>query len=245
MFFNCNIAVLTTFNAFLAILLTAEFSCLAVRFYLQRRFEYYILRDYTVSSFIVIIAWMSFWIHRDAVPARITLGVTSLLTMTTQLGNSSTGTAIVSYLKAIDIWNTFCMVMVFVALMEYAVVNVLSHREAAAKAEARVSRESRICSTTAMHSTSSCVKEIVSYPFAVSIKQFTQNVPVATIYLYYFIFQEETSSDRPQEKCTRCHRSSCLLLPSGPEAVDKFARVLYPVIFIVFNIVYWDVFLWS
>ena len=71
-----------------------------------------------MSTLIVLIAWLSFWIHRDAVPARITLSVTTFLTMTTQLGNSSTGTAALSYLKAIDIWNTFCMLMVFVALME-------------------------------------------------------------------------------------------------------------------------------
>ena len=109
-----------------------QFSCLAVRFRFERYVKSHILNDYVVSYFIIVIAWLSFWIHRDAVPARITLGITTLLTMTTQLGNSSTGTAAVSYLKAIDIWNTFCVVMVFAALMEFALVNVLSRREKAA-----------------------------------------------------------------------------------------------------------------
>lgn len=78
---------------------------------------------------IVSIAWLSFWIHRDAVPARISLGVTTVLTMTTQLGASRSSTVKVSYPKALDVWYTFCMVLVFGALMEYAFVNVLDRRE--------------------------------------------------------------------------------------------------------------------
>lgn len=34
---------------------------------------------------LVIVSWVSFWLDRGAVPARVTLGVTTLLTMTTQV----------------------------------------------------------------------------------------------------------------------------------------------------------------
>ena len=77
-----------------------------------------------------MLSWVSFWINKDAVPARITLTVTTMLTMTTQLTTSRSNTMTVSYLKAMDVWYATCMFFVFGALLEYAFVNVLSRREA-------------------------------------------------------------------------------------------------------------------
>ena len=50
-------------------------------------------------------------------------GVTTVLTMTTQLTNSRSNSINVSYAKAIDVWYAICMVFVFGALVEYAFVN--------------------------------------------------------------------------------------------------------------------------
>jgi hypothetical protein len=47
---------------------------------------------------------VSFWLDRTAVPARVTLGVTTLLTMTTQTSGINAKLPPVSYSKAIDIW---------------------------------------------------------------------------------------------------------------------------------------------
>lgn len=70
-------------------------------------------------------SWISFWIKPEAVPARVTLGVTSLLTLSTQHANSQKSLPPVSYIKAIDVFMSGCMVFVFLSLMEYALVNVV------------------------------------------------------------------------------------------------------------------------
>jgi len=103
-----------------------DFPCLSVRFSLKRQFGFYLLQTYIPSVLIVILSWVSFWINVEAVPARISLGVTTVLTMATQLTGSRTNIPKVSYPKAMDIWMAMCMIFVFAGLLEYAFVNVLS-----------------------------------------------------------------------------------------------------------------------
>jgi len=72
-----------------------------------------------------MMSWISFWIKPEAVPARVTLGVTSLLTLSTQHANSQKSLPPVSYIKAIDMFMSSCTLFVFFSLIEYAFVNVM------------------------------------------------------------------------------------------------------------------------
>lgn len=58
-----------------------NFTCLAVVFNLRRRLGYHLFHTYIPSGLIVVMSWISFWIKPEAIPARVTLGVTSLLTL--------------------------------------------------------------------------------------------------------------------------------------------------------------------
>ena len=64
---------------------------------------------YVPSCLIVVLSWVSFWINIEAAPARTALGITTVLTITTQTGGASSSLPKVSYIKAIDIWMSFCM----------------------------------------------------------------------------------------------------------------------------------------
>ncbi|XP_041967025.1 glycine receptor subunit alpha-3 isoform X2 [Alosa sapidissima] len=110
---------------------TGKFTCIEVRFHLERQMGYYLIQMYIPSLLIVILSWVSFWINMDAAPARVALGITTVLTMTTQSSGSRTSLPKVSYVKAIDIWMAVCLLFVFSALLEYAAVNFVSrqHKE--------------------------------------------------------------------------------------------------------------------
>lgn len=77
---------------------------------------------------IVLLSWVSFWLNTDAVPARISLGILTVLTMTTKTSSAVSSLPKVSYVKAIDVWMSTCLLFVFAALLEYALVNVLERR---------------------------------------------------------------------------------------------------------------------
>lgn len=96
---------------------------LFVRFQLKREIGYYLLQIYLPCYLIVIISWVSFWINREAAPARVTLGITTLLTTSTIGLTGRAGIPKVSYSTALDIFLLMCFSFVFAALVEYAGVN--------------------------------------------------------------------------------------------------------------------------
>ena len=113
-------------------LFSGYYSCLFASFYITRNYNFYILFNYVPSIMVVLLSWVSFWLDPLAVPGRTSLGVLTVLTMTTTMtSGSSTSLPKVSYTKALDIWNTGCMCFLFAALIEFAIVNTLARYEVA------------------------------------------------------------------------------------------------------------------
>ena len=81
---------------------------------------------YVPCSMTVSVSWMSFWLDHKAVPARVALGVTTLLAMSTTQASIQNSLPPVAYTKAIDVWSGVCVFFVFGALLEYAMVNYAS-----------------------------------------------------------------------------------------------------------------------
>jgi hypothetical protein len=91
---------------------------------LRRDLGFFLIQVYVPSILIVILSWVSFWINIDASPARVSLGLLTVLTTTTMSAGARESLPRVSYIKAIDVWMIICLVFVFASLIEYAVVNV-------------------------------------------------------------------------------------------------------------------------
>ncbi|KAI4475946.1 hypothetical protein M0804_013987 [Polistes exclamans] len=108
---------------------TGEYSCLKVDLLFKREFSYYLIQIYIPCCMLVIVSWVSFWLDQSAVPARVSLGVTTLLTMATQTSGINASLPPVSYTKAIDIWTGVCLTFVFGALLEFALVNYASRSD--------------------------------------------------------------------------------------------------------------------
>ena len=88
-----------------------KFTCIEVRFHLERQMGYYLIQMYIPSLLIVILSWVSFWINMDAAPARVALGITTVLTMTTQSSGSRTSLpkvcVCVFYYSTVSVWALF------------------------------------------------------------------------------------------------------------------------------------------
>ncbi|KAM3624339.1 uncharacterized protein V6R79_022170 [Siganus canaliculatus] len=224
---------------------TGKFTCIEVRFHLERQMGYYLIQMYIPSLLIVILSWVSFWINMDAAPARVALGITTVLTMTTQSSGSRTSLPKVSYVKAIDIWMAVCLLFVFSALLEYAAVNFVSrqhkellrfrrHNKSKTKQEGEV-HESRLTSTATVTSTPSNSKDskasinntvtVLNTPGANT----TQNPPGAPA-------AGAAGAASGGGKTTEEMRK---LFIDRAKKIDTVSRAGFPLAFLFFNIFYW------
>ncbi|KAJ3589429.1 hypothetical protein NHX12_010274 [Muraenolepis orangiensis] len=103
--------------------ITGSYPRLSLSFRIKRNIGYFILQTYMPSILITILSWVSFWINYDASAARVALGVTTVLTMTTINTHLRETLPKIPYVKAIDVYLMGCFVFVFLALLEYAFVN--------------------------------------------------------------------------------------------------------------------------
>ncbi|KAM9792942.1 glycine receptor subunit alpha-3 isoform 2-T2 [Neosynchiropus ocellatus] len=217
---------------------TGKFTCIEVRFHLERQMGYYLIQMYIPSLLIVILSWVSFWINMDAAPARVALGITTVLTMTTQSSGSRTSLPKVSYVKAIDIWMAVCLLFVFSALLEYAAVNFVSrqhkellrfrrhHKNKSIHKEGEV-HETRLTYTVAVTSTPSNSKASANntVPTATgAVATTTQNTPGGTI---------------PASGGCKSTEEMRKLFIDRAKKIDTVSRAGFPLAFLFFNIFYW------
>lgn len=119
-------SILTRTEALCFVLSTGDYHELGVRFYFARRVGYYLIRVYIPAALIVFLSWLSFFVDKNSAPARVSLGITTVLTMTTLLIGIGQGSLpVVSYVKAVDWYLIVCFILVFGAFAEFA---LLSHK---------------------------------------------------------------------------------------------------------------------
>eukprot|EP00076_Gallus_gallus_P014972 XP_015133876.2 glycine receptor subunit alpha-4 isoform X2 [Gallus gallus] len=206
---------------------TGKFTCIEVKFHLERQMGYYLIQMYIPSLLIVILSWVSFWINMDAAPARVGLGITTVLTMTTQSAGSRASLPKVSYVKAIDIWMAVCLLFVFAALLEYAAVNFVSRqhkefmrlrrRQRRQRMEEELIRESRLYFRG--YGLGHCLQAKEGAGEGPGI--YSPPPPSA------LLREGETLHKRYVDRAKR---------------IDTISRAVFPFTFLVFNIFYWVVY---
>ncbi|XP_055923817.1 glutamate-gated chloride channel isoform X9 [Eupeodes corollae] len=217
---------------------TGEYSCLKVDLLFKREFSYYLIQIYIPCCMLVIVSWVSFWLDQGAVPARVSLGVTTLLTMATQTSGINASLPPVSYTKAIDVWTGVCLTFVFGALLEFALVNYASrsdmHKENMKKKRRDLEQASLDAASDLLDTDSNAtfaMKPLVRHP----------GDPLALEKLR----QCEVHMQPP--KRPNCCKTWLSKFPtrqcSRSKRIDVISRITFPLVFALFNLVYWSTYL--
>ncbi|KAI3411809.1 hypothetical protein GPALN_001874 [Globodera pallida] len=102
---------------------TGVWSCVTAEFFVSRELTHHILQTYVPTTLIVVISWFSFWLDVEAVPARVSLAITTLLTLSTQANSVKNSLPEVSYMKSLDLFLAVSVLFVFGVLIEFTIVN--------------------------------------------------------------------------------------------------------------------------
>jgi len=226
---------------------TGSFSCLKVAFHIHRKIGYYMVQLYVPSCLIVILSWVSFWIDVNATPARVSLGLLTVLTMTTQSARFPTPR--VSYVKALDIWSSFCLIFVFGALLEFAIVNVMARedkhdqekalrKQKMAEAEQQRKEEEN---ETGFQANGSQGRSFVSKiaPRADSVSPLDVQIHSGNSLRSRHPESTKANSNNPENGHTSQSLTKERHKRNKAENVDYISRYVFPSLFIIFNALYW------
>ncbi|XP_053811972.1 gamma-aminobutyric acid receptor subunit gamma-4 [Vidua macroura] len=214
-----------------------EYMVMTVSFDLSRRMGYFAIQTYIPCILTVVLSWVSFWIKRDSTPARTSLGITTVLTMTTLSTISRKHLPRVSYITAMDLFVSVCFIFVFAALMEYATLNYLVGNKKPLEHSHRKARLPPAGAQVMPTFTTININHIMHWPPEI----------------------EEDEDDEPGSPCLEgkeCERFFCCIedcqtgmwregrIRIHISRLDSYSRVFFPTAFLLFNIVYWIAYLY-
>ncbi|XP_076322621.1 glutamate-gated chloride channel-like [Tachypleus tridentatus] len=209
---------------------TGEYSCLKVDLVFKREFSYYLIQIYIPCCMLVIVSWVSFWLDQNAIPARVSLGVTTLLTMATQTSGINASLPPVSYTKAIDVWTGVCLTFVFGALLEFALVNYASRSQIrqAPKKQRKWDIEHSGLDPDHLEdgATTFAMKPLVHHHDNINNDKFRQCE----------VHMQSPKSINP-------FKAWLNKFPTRSKRIDVMSRILFPLMFALFNLVYWTTYL--
>lgn len=102
-----------------------NFSCLHVLLVFTRDKNFYFSTVFVPAIILVASAFISFWLDKGVVPARVMIGVTTMLSFCTTTNNFRSSLPVVSNLTAMNLWDGVCMFFIYSSLLEFVVVNYL------------------------------------------------------------------------------------------------------------------------
>ncbi|CEF68378.1 GluClalpha [Strongyloides ratti] len=229
---------------------TGEYSCLRFSFQMDREFGFYLLHLYLPSTMMVIISFISFWLDPTSVPGRVTLGITTLLTITTKSTGINSKLPPVSYIKAIDVWIGICTTFIFAVLIEFAFVTFLYNRKINRESCPEVYDDSGLLE---VEKKNSVIKRTINkdktknHPNDISIPMidsgYDENSQMSPIGNNLMKFQDNGLGSLKWVKNIPPIQYLTMKF-GGPKAkrLDRYCRIIFPTLFLIFNICYWFTF---
>ncbi|XP_076331139.1 glutamate-gated chloride channel-like [Tachypleus tridentatus] len=102
-----------------------NYSCLRVLLVFTRDKSFYISTVFAPGIILVSSSFISFWLEINAVPARVMIGVTTMLNFCTTTNSFRSTLPVVSSITAMNMWDGVCMFFIYASMLEFIAVNYL------------------------------------------------------------------------------------------------------------------------
>ncbi|KYB29031.1 Glutamate-gated chloride channel-like Protein [Tribolium castaneum] len=105
-----------------------NYSCLGVRLIFTRDRAFYFTTVFIPGIILVTSSFITFWLEWNAVPARVMIGVTTMLNFFTTSNGFRSTLPVVSNLTAMNVWDGVCMCFIYASLLEFVCVNYVGRK---------------------------------------------------------------------------------------------------------------------
>jgi len=205
--------------------LTGNYSVAGFEMTLKRKVSHYIITCYLPSGMFVMVSWISFLIPPDVVPGRMTLLITIFLVLVNIFNTITTNIPKAEGLTAIEAWVIGCVLFVFGALIEYAGILL----QMKMRASATLILQRKASSPTMINNLNNEIPmQNLARPNGISGRNEEEKLIVAT--------------DRERERKKTNKKVGNEKVKTA--RLDLMFLILFPCIFLIFNIVYWVGFLY-
>ncbi|VDL76220.1 unnamed protein product [Nippostrongylus brasiliensis] len=222
---------------------------LTVSLTFSRAYGFYILQMYLPTYSSVLLSFVSFWIDLKALPARITLGVSSLMALTFQYGNVARSLPKVGYVKSIDVYMVLSTGFIFLTMIEVALVCYLeSENNRRKRMRQQQKKEEKLAKCASVRKKESKNKSFASSYGAITISN--SNAAEND----FRTTDEEPFTNQVASMFESLHALAQIGLFADvgevearwtAEKVDKICRKLFPTTFCVLNLIYWVYYLYQ
>ncbi|XP_024940831.1 glycine receptor subunit alphaZ1 isoform X3 [Cephus cinctus] len=255
-----------------------NFSSISITFKLSREMGFFMMDYYIPSILIVVISWVSFWLHMDACPPRVLLGTNTILAFMTLASKVENSLPKVSYIKASEIWFLGCTLFLFSAMVEFAFVNTIYRRKKNVPLKKvnskyilkstltpRLARKQFQKNTTGLERsrswssldnsnatetdyTSQNYLTVHSFPSTINIpsvkvEEEKEQDSVGSIITVDSTPPPPAKSFSRRPTLAKLHNFTTMTPQEISQWIDKRSRIVFPVAFLIFNILYWS-FIW-
>ncbi|KAK1904480.1 gamma-aminobutyric acid receptor subunit alpha-2 [Pseudochaenichthys georgianus] len=209
---------------------TGEYTVMTAHFHLKRKIGYFVIQTYLPCIMTVILSQVSFWLNRESVPARTVFGVTTVLTMTTLSISARNSLPKVAYATAMDWFIAVCYAFVFSALIEFATVNYFTKRGWAWDGKSIVTEKKKERASIAKKNNA----------YAVAVANYAPNIAKDSSTLPTIAKGGAMDPNKPRADGKAPDSKKTF---NSVSKIDRMSRVLFPVLFSSFNVVYWATYL--
>ncbi|XP_039750100.1 glycine receptor subunit alpha-4 isoform X7 [Pararge aegeria] len=105
-----------------------NYSCLEVDLIFTRDRSFYFTTVFIPGIILVTSSFITFWLEWNAVPARVMIGVTTMLNFFTTSNGFRSTLPVVSNLTAMNVWDGVCMCFIYASLLEFVCVNYVGRK---------------------------------------------------------------------------------------------------------------------
>ncbi|KAL7635310.1 UNVERIFIED_CONTAM: hypothetical protein RMT77_014377 [Armadillidium vulgare] len=197
---------------------TGNYSCLDVDLIFKREYANYQITVYLPCSMLVILSWITFLFDGKSFGAKVTLGITVLITLAIMTFAVNQTLPQVSYTRAIDVWTGVCLTFVFGVLLEIALISYFLSLERNNESKNKVSEEEEEAGDNAIKSQD---------------RNQSENFPL-----------EEDRKTEKNKGRSSSNKFLAFILTKFPlkwsSRIDFISRIVFPVFFLIFVIAYFS-----